>query len=498
MRKNIKNTAALSIINILEKVVGLVKTLLLTFFYGASYISDVYNIVVYIPDTLYAFLGNGINASYIPVASELKEEDNNYFTSDLVTLLTIVSLLICSFLTFFPDVLISIFAPGFDEKARILAETLIRISIWSFCFMIINHVFSSFLHLKRRFIGSASAALLMGTGQCFAIYLSVKTSNLVLAYGILIGSAIQSIIVISLSINAGFRFSLSKEQIGVVKRILLLSVPVLISTSASRVNVIIDKAIASYFSAGGISSLSYADVLVLFVRSVIAVPIVTVLFPEISKKVADREKGVEGIVSKCMIYLAIFLIPITFGTFALSESIIKIVYGRGSFSDEAIYLTSQCLQLYVLRLYFTCVRDLLVKVHYANKDTKSPTINVVIGIVLNICLNFILSRLFGVQGLALATSISSAVIFAILLVSAKKYIDIKKLQDCFKKTLKIITASFVMFIVVIIIKSINFTTNVYIHTFIGVVSGVTIYTALIALLKVITINEIKSMLKRSR
>lgn len=496
MKKNIKNTAALSVINILEKVVGLVKTLLLTFFYGASYISDVYNIVVYIPDTLYAFLGNGINASYIPVASELNENDNNNFTSDLVTLLTIVSLLLCSFLTFFPDVLISIFAPGFDEKARVLAETLIRISIWSFCFMIINHVFSSFLHLKRRFIGSASAALLMGIGQCFAIYLSVKLSNLVLAYGILIGSAIQSIIVISLSIKAGFRFSLSKDQINVVKRILLLSVPVLISTSASRVNVIIDKAIASYFSAGGISSLSYADVLVLFVRSVIAVPIVTVLFPEISKKVADGEKGVESIVSKCMIYLAILLIPITFGTCALSDSIVKIVYGRGSFSNEAIYLTSQCLQLYVLRLYFTCVRDLLVKVHYANKDTKSPTVNVVIGIVLNIILNFILSRLIGVQGLALATSITSAIIFSMLLVSAKKYIDIKKLQDCFKKTFKIIAASIIMYIAIIIMQMINFTGNVYIQTFISVISGVAIYAALIALLKVITIKEIKSIIKR--
>ena len=66
----------------------------------------------------------------------------------------------------------------------------------------------------------------------------------------------------------------------------------------------------------------------------------------------------------------------------------------------------------------------------------------------------------------------------------------------FKKTFKIIAASIIMYIAIIIMQMINFTDNVYIQTFISVISGVAIYAALIALLKVITIKEIKSIIYR--
>jgi len=62
-------------------------------------------------------------------------------------------------------------------------------------------------------------------------------------------------------------------------------------------------------------------------------------------------------------------------------------------------MTSVSLFYYSIGMLAFGIRDVLSRVFYSVKDTKTPTINAGIGMALNIVLNIILSRYMGIGGL---------------------------------------------------------------------------------------------------
>ena len=63
----------------------------ITYYYGASYITDAYIVSITIPNTVLALISTGINTSYIPIYSDKKEirAGCNDFTNYMINLLII-------------------------------------------------------------------------------------------------------------------------------------------------------------------------------------------------------------------------------------------------------------------------------------------------------------------------------------------------------------------------------------------------------------------------
>ncbi len=82
------------IITIFSKILGFARDISLSYFYGASNISDAYLISVTIPLTVFSFVGIGISTSYIPMYSSIKEKVNmaqaDRFTSNIINFLMII------------------------------------------------------------------------------------------------------------------------------------------------------------------------------------------------------------------------------------------------------------------------------------------------------------------------------------------------------------------------------------------------------------------------
>lgn len=74
---------------------------------------------------------------------------------------------------------------------------------------------------------------------------------------------------------------------------------------------------------------------------------------------------------------------------------------------------------------FGAMSGLIGGVFSAVKDTKIYSYSTTIGAIVNIVLNIILIKFFGVIGVAIATAISYFVVWAIRMVNAKKYITLK-------------------------------------------------------------------------
>lgn len=172
----------------------------------------------------------------------------------------------------------------------------------------------------------------------------------------------------------------------------------------------IDHALASGLPEGTLSSMTSAYRLVTFLQGVLVVPMTTIMFSRMSKRVAQQdERGALELLTTSTLQLACVVLPIVAIGIALSRDVSKFAYMRGRFTLEDAFRTAGVLSFYLVGIPAFGMRDFLSRMFHALQDTKTPFRVSLIVVATNIVGNVILRRFMGANGLALATSIAGYV-----------------------------------------------------------------------------------------
>ena len=209
-----------------------------------------------------------------------------------------------------------------------------------------------------------------------------------------------------------------------------------------QINSLIDKTIASKVFLGGISVLNYATLLNTLVRNILILPVITVMFPIISNMVIKKQnKQIKRSIKEVLIYIFIILIPTFIFMILFSKELVRFFFGRGAFSEKDILLTAKVLIFYSFCILAIGMRDFITKIFYSFHDTGTSLISSIIGIAVNIILSIVLSRYYGIFGIAFATSIASWISFFVLGIRLNKYVSNFNYKYIFKVFLKITFSS---------------------------------------------------------
>ncbi len=445
-----KTAILLMILTILTKILGFIRDITLSYFYGASNITDAYLISITIPTIIFAFIGTGIATSYIPIYSNILKEKGiqsaNRFTNNIINFIIIISTIIVFIVLIFTTPIVRLFASGFKGETLKLAVDFTKISIFGICFSGLIYIFTGYLQMKDNFVIPAIMGVPLNIIVIIFIVLSTKTNIILLSIGYVIGAAFQILFLIPFAYKKGYkyRFILDKND-EYLKQTFYLSLPVIIGVSVNQINVLVDRTIASRIAAGGISALTYANRLNLFIQSIFVLSISTALYPMISKMAAENNiYGLKESVSGAINSISLLVIPATIGAMLFAEPVVKLLFGRGAFDPEAISLTSNALFYYSIGMLGFGLREIISRSFYSLQDTKTPMINAAIAMVMNIVLNLILSRYMGIGGLALATSISAIFCTILLFISFRKKIGPFGMKNIIISSTKILCASLIM------------------------------------------------------
>ena len=497
-----KTALIIMLITIFSKVLGFTREIILSYFYGASNISDAYLISLTIPMTIFSFIGTGISTCYIPVYSDIQEKKGlknaDLFTSNLINVLMLISTLFVLFGLFFTEPIVKIFASGFQGETLVLAILFTRISIIGIYFSALTYVFSSYLQINKNFVLPALIGIPFNLVSILAMALSVKYNILILSIGSVLAIAFQLVLVIPGAIKRGFRYSMTLDIKDIhIRNVFYLSIPVMFGVSINQINVLVDQTIASQIAVGGISALTYANRLNWFVQGIIVMSIATVMYPTISKMVVDKNiKGLKKVVSGSITAISLLVLPATIGSIIFAEPIITLLFGRGSFDTEAVAMTSYALVFYSIGMLGIGLREVLSRVFFSYQDTRTPMINAGIGMFLNIILNIVLSEYLGIGGLALATSIAATFTTALLLISLKKKIGSFGMKEITVSFFKITTASIIMGVVAKMSYEyliLFFSQNIAL--FLGIIIGAILYMTIMYFMKIDDIDEVVAMVK---
>ena len=495
-------SAMITVILTLSKIMGYVRDMIITAIFGATRESDILRIATTIPNSLFSFLAAAIVTTFIPVFANVKDdkEEANKFFNNIVNIVIIICTVLVGLGIIMAPQLTKLFASGFKGEDFTRTVELTKVVMPSILFLGLSGLYTGYLQSYGVFLQPA----LTGISADIVVIIGVIVFR---QYGIMaaiVATMVSSIaqVLVQRPFMKEYKY---KPYIDLkddnVKRMLVLAVPILISTAAGEINRMVGKNFASNLDPGSVVIVDLAGKLSSIINQVFVVSITTVLYPMFTDKFSKGDKeGFKDLFGKAVSIIITIVIPLIFGMAVLSKPLVKLLLERGKFDSSATEITSQCLKYLAFSALGYSLIDILNKVFFSMKNTTTPMINNISMIVLNIVLINVLVPGMGVNGLALANTLAVCIISAIMLVELKfkmKDLNYKKVGIV---SLKVLASGIVMAVVVylsysylgLIIKG-SQTLALLIRVLIATVIGALVYSGMLILLKVEEFKTIISM-----
>ncbi len=464
-----KNIGSMSLAVLISRFFGLARDIIFAGFFGASYVADAFQVGYQIPNLLRKLFGEGaLSAAFIPIYNELEQKKGRSeqikFALNILSLLT----LFLTFLTLLGIILAPliarILAPGFDEQSYSLTVKLTRI-MFPYLFLIgLSSTLISILNSHNYFFipGLSSALLNIGMilflGTFYFLFQGNQEEQVtVLAFGVLFGGILQTIVNLPLLKKIGYQIHLNFNMKGQgLQDLWRRFIPGVVGLAIREVNLAVDIILASFLITGSIAALQYGNRLMQLPLGIIGISASSAVLPMFSRYTAARDwKNLSESLRFSTVTLVYLMLPVTVLFVVLGKDIIRLIFMRGAFDIFALDMTYRALLFYSLGLVFYSLTRTVIPIYYANKDTKTP-VKISAGIVLlNIILNIVLMQYLQHAGLALASSLSSLVHYVVLMNVLKKKLPEVKLKRLGHNVLKIILMSLILFLIV------YFTSNLF-------------------------------------
>jgi integral membrane protein MviN len=507
--KNIaKYGALITIILAISKVAGFIRELIIAVVFGATRESDIFKIATTMPNVLFSVLAAAMVTTFIPVFSNVKNdrEKANDFFNNILNIVFLLCLVLSIIGIAASPVLIKLFASGFQGSDFTRTVNMTKIVMPSIIFLGLSGLYTGYLQSYGVFLQPA----LTGISADIVIIVGIIVFQ---KYGISAGivatllSSVAQVLIqrpFMREYRYKFRINFNDEN---VRRMLMLAIPILISTAVSQFNLMVDRTFASRLTAGSISVVDYASKVSSIINQVFIVSITTVLYPMLTERFSQGDRdGFVDLFIKSINLIVIIVIPLIFGIAVLSTPVVKLLLQHGKFDSQATAITSQCLRILAFGALGYSIMDIVGKIFFSSKDTITPMVNGFIMIGLNVVMILILVPIYGVTGLALATTVSVLFIGAVLLVELKHKFRELKYKKVIAVLIKSLVSGLVMALIVHIVFSFTGTvlksnSNIILvaKLLIATIAGALVYTGALVLLKVEELKVLFSMkLKKAR
>ena len=421
-----KSAMSLSLVSTITLVFSFLKESVFACFFGTTATADAYAIAIQLPVTLFAVVSTAISTVVIPNYSKVLIQNGSgearKFASNLMTVVTFITLLLLLILELGAPLVIKLTAPGLVEETSDLTCLLFRMIMPTVLLTQLININTGILNVHKSFMLPALGSMFLNIVYVFFVVLLANSCGIYAAViGVIVGSIGQFLYSMFLRrrfVKYRYEFNLKDDaMVDSVK----MSFPVFIGIGAAEINRLVDKMVSSFLQPGSIASLNYASKLSSAASSLLLSGISTVVYPEFSRCV--NEKRFKDLANHFLLSLKLYVLitfPLIVGGAFLSNEIIAVIFKRGLFDTESVARTAPIFACYLAGLLFTAIRQSSSRLFYSYRDSKTPMKNSIIGIVCNIVLNIILVQFLQALGLALATVLSAAIISTLILKDAKK------------------------------------------------------------------------------
>jgi len=406
------------------RLLGWIRTFVMTSMFGATPDLDAFFAAFRIPDLVYQVVAAGALASaMVPVVASLLATDQSARAWRVVTTVSNVLFAALVVLTLLfgvlAPVIVPLITPGFPADRWDLTIQLTRIMLLSPVFLALGAVATSLLNAEDRFAATAVAPIVYNVAIILgALLLGPFLGVTGLAIGVVAGSMGHLFVQLpAIRRYTTYRWSPSLHTDDPeVRTVVTLLVPRALGLAAVQVTFIVNTSLASSLGAGAITAYQVAFTILQLPLGLVAVPLGVVLLPTMSRAVAAGAHADYGILVDRSVHLLGYVMMLaTALMLVLRREIVELLFGYGRFDAAAVDQTADALAVFVLGLTAHALIAVLARAFYAGQDTRTPVAAAVLAVAVNVVVSVTTVGTLGIAGLALGIAVGAWIETLVLL-----------------------------------------------------------------------------------
>jgi putative peptidoglycan lipid II flippase len=427
-----KSASLVSLLTLASRITGLVRELLMASSFGASALTDAFNVAFRIPNLLRRLFAEGaFSQAFVPVLAAAREKDGDDATRQMVnqiaTVLAWALTMTCVIGVAGAPVLVWAMASGLQQDPHGF-EAAIFMTRWMFPyigFMSFVALSAGILNTWKHFAVPAATPVLLNVAMIAAAGWGApwfKTLGIEPIYamvgGVLLGGTLQLGVQIpalrrlGMLPRVGLRWSSLKAAWNHpgTRRVTTLMLPALLGVSVAQISLLINTQIASHLTTGSVSWLTYADRLMEFPTAMLGVALGVVLLPQLAAaRAANDHERYSGMLDWGLRLVVLLAVPCAVALLTFAQPLVTVLYHYGAFSGTDVQQTTVALMGYGAGLLGLIAIKVLAPGFYARQDIRTPVKIAVVVLVLTQVMNAVFVPYLAHAGLALAIGLGALV-----------------------------------------------------------------------------------------
>jgi putative peptidoglycan lipid II flippase len=406
---------------VLVKVVATAKEFVVAGAFGRSDAMDAFLIAFLVPGLLVNLFSESMNQALIPTLVRVRETEGLGKAQELLSsamawtciLLAGGSLAMAAAArTFFPLV-----AGHFSSGKLLLTEQLFYGLLPVVLIAGVASNCTAVLNTFERFALPALAPMATPLAIILVAWLLADRLGIwVLVYANVAGATVHAGLMIWMMQTHGYRFRLRWHGANAAFREVAGQYgPVLLSGLVASSGLLVDQGMAAMLPSGSVSTLVYANRFVSVVLNLLAGAIATAVTPYFSQMVARQDwSGCRHTLNTYVRITALVSVPVALAMIFGSQLLVRLTYQHGAFGAQDTAAVAPVQAMYAIQLPFFIVSRVFYRYLVAIRRTSLIMYCGILNLLLDVVLNIVLMRWYGVGGIALATSLWTVSTFVFL------------------------------------------------------------------------------------
>ncbi len=393
--------------------------------FGAGYETDTFFLAFSIPEWFINIIILIFPAALVPAFSSylaLKEEGKTWqLIYSFLTLFGIIFIFLYIVTACFSRQIAELLGGNLPEAYRNDLSVHLFILIPFILFSCLSALWTGYLYAHEKLIFTSLTPLIQsGVSLGLLFILKGWLGIFAASVSILLGSLMQCLVLsfFALRDRIKTRFVLFSQPF---KDALKLMIPILLGNIIFKSNVIINRYLATFLTAGSVSAMYYASRIIRLSARVTSSGLIRVFFPKLAQSAALKEKKQfsENFFVSTQAAL-FFAFPIAAGLVIFAPNIIAILFKGNNFDAHSVLLSSIALIGLSGTFLVSPLSDLLANSFYAVKDTKTVIAVQLILFLPSILLKILMVQNAGLIGLCAVSSVISFFTSIILMLLLKR------------------------------------------------------------------------------
>ena len=462
----LRSASVVSAFTLASRVTGLARELLIAALFGASALTDAFNVAFRIPNLFRRLFAEGaFSQAFVPVLAATRAEHGDERTKsaidDVATALAGVLLLFSLLGVLGAPWLVWALASGLQQGPGF--DAAVTMTRWMFpyiAFMSLVALSAGILNTWKRFAVPAATPVLLNVSVIAAAWLGapwLATRGVEPIYALPAGVILGGLLQLGVQIPALQRLGLLPRirlapqalrrawQDEATRRILRLMGPALLGVGVAQISLLINTQIASHLAPGSVSWLSYADRLMEFPTAMLGVALGVVLMPQLAaaKATGDQQRYAEMLDWGLRLVLLLAL-PCATALLVFAQPLVAVLYHYGAFTAHDVQQTSLALTGYGVGLWGLVAIKVLAPGFYANQDTRTPVRIAVMVLVFTQAMNLLLVPYLAHAALTLSIALGALVNALSLLIGLRRQGQYQPLPGWTRLLLQVLFAAGVL------------------------------------------------------